>query len=111
MKTIMIVGKDNEFSNRIKQTIQGEDISIITAATNRDAFNYHLEHENVDLFLIPSNHSKEDEKEYLACKSTDSLSTLMPTERLLFDGSSDEELKMIIKNNLQSDNGTFEKKK
>ena len=100
MKTVMVINNNDRLSNRIKQSIQGEDISIITAGTNREALNYFMTEGEVDLFLIPTE-LNDPKKGYMICKSSNSLSSpIENTNQLIFEESSPSELKSIIKKHL-----------
>jgi hypothetical protein len=110
MKTVMIIDKNEEFTNHVKKSIKGENIFVFTAETNRDALKHLTEVGDVDLFLIPA-YSKDNKKGYFAYKPTDSLSSPLKTDRqLFFQESSPNELKTMLKNNLfnQAVSGTLE---
>jgi len=100
MKTIMIIDNDEKFSQRIQEIIKDENITILTAKTNRSALQKQMNEKQIDLFLI-SNPSSKQIKEFFACKSTASLSSpIKDTSQILFEDSSKEELKTVINNNL-----------
>lgn len=100
MKTVMVINNNDRLSNRIKQSIRGEEISIITAETNREALNYFMNEGDVDLFLIPTEPDN-PKKGYMVCKSSNSLSSpIENTNQLVFEESSPNELKTIIKKHL-----------
>jgi hypothetical protein len=97
MKTVMVINNNDRLSNRIKQSIQDKDISIITAETNRDALSYFMNGGDVDLFLIPTEPNN-PKKGYMVCKSSNSLSTpLEKTNKLVFEESTPNEINAIIK--------------
>jgi hypothetical protein len=99
MKTVMVIN-NNRLSNRIKQSIQGEDISIITAETNREALTHFMNEGDIDLFLIPTEPNN-PKKGYMVCRSSNSLSSpIENTNQLVFEESSPNELKTIIKKHL-----------
>lgn len=111
MKTVMIIDKNEAFTNQLKKSIKGENIFIFTAETSRDALKHLTEVGDVDLFLIPA-FSKNNKKGYFAYKPTDSLSTPLKTDhQLLFQESSPHELKTILKNNLFNQNISEETEK
>ena len=100
MKTVMIIDKNKRFSNRLKYSIHGENIDIITADTNRDALQHLKEGKEIDLFVIPT--SRLESKEYFVCKSTESLSSpLCVKNELLSENNSPNELKTFLKNHLK----------
>jgi len=99
MKTIMIIDNQIEFTKRIKQSLQGENVTVLNAHTNREALNYLTDECNVDLFLVPTE-SRNNKKGFFACKSTDSFSKSPTDHHFISEQSSQSELKTIIKNNL-----------
>ena len=100
MKRIMIVDDDEEFTNRIQNTCQDENLTILTASNNRHALKNTTTNSKIDLYLIPT-YSKRMEKGFIPFKSTDSLSTpIKDQEQILFEHSSPDELKKSILNKL-----------
>lgn len=100
MKTIMIVDKDEQFSNRLRKSLQNEEISILTASSNRHALQQSVDDTKIDLFLIPT-HLHGLKKGFFPCKTTDSLSTPVPeSDQILSEHSSIEQLKTSIMQNL-----------
>ncbi|MBS3749484.1 MAG: response regulator [Candidatus Thermoplasmatota archaeon] len=100
MKTVMIIDHDEKFSQRIQETIKDENITILTAKTNRSALQQQINEKQIDLFLI-SNPSSKQVKEFFACKSTASLSSpIQESNQILFEDCSKEELRTVINNNL-----------
>jgi hypothetical protein len=100
----MIVDDATFFTEKMKENCKDQDINILTAATNRDAFEQISDEKQIDLFLIPT-YSSEDEKGYLACKSSDSFQCLTESfDHLLLEKSSSDELKTFLKDNLYSSN-------
>ena len=96
----MIINKNKRFSNRLKYSIQGENIDIITADSNRDALKYLMEGKEIDLFVIPT--KEFDSKDYFVCKSSQSLSSpLMVKNEILSENNSPNELKTMLKNHLE----------
>jgi len=100
MKTVMIINEDEKFNKKIWESCNDDEITILSAQTNRQALSQIHNHKKIDLFFIPIR-SKKDEKKYIACKSTDSLSTPgIDNKQLFLDDITPEELKTIIKENL-----------
>ncbi len=100
MKTIMIIDNDEKFSKRVQETIQDENITILTATSNRHALQQQTGEKQIDLFLI-ANPSSKQIKEFFACKSTASLSSpIQDSSQILFEDSSNEELKTVINNSI-----------
>ena len=84
MKTIMIIDNDEKFSKRVQETIQDENITILTATSNRHALQQQTGEKQIDLFLI-ANPSSKQIKEFFACKSTASLSSpIQDSSQILF---------------------------
>lgn len=100
----MIVGDTTFFTEKMRKNCKDQDIDILTVATNREAFEQISDEKKIDLFLIPT-YSSEDEKGYLACKSSDSFQCLTDSfDHLLLENSSSDELKTFLKENLYSSN-------
>lgn len=100
MKTIMIIDGQHRFTNQIKHSLEGEDVTVLSAETNRDALRYVTSDCSVDLFLVPTE-SINHKKGFLACKSTDSFTQLNHEDvHLLSEESSSEEVKTVVKKNL-----------
>lgn len=96
----MIINGNEKFNKQVWESCNDEEITILSAQTNRQALSQIHNDKKIDLFFIPIQ-SKKDEKKYIACKSTDSFSTPgIENKHLFLDDLTIEELKTIIKENL-----------
>lgn len=92
----MIVDEVPLLTEKIRESCKNQDIRILTAATNRDAFEQLSDENKVDLFFIPAI-SLQNEKGFLPCRSTDSFICLADSfDHLLTEHSSSDEIESFI---------------